>query len=83
MSYQKCPCCNGTGKEYNSNFNETASICTVCKGHKIISEITGLPPGEIKKESKTNFEDIYKEVNKDFTKHYTIRNTLLNQNDYE
>ena len=87
MSYQKCPCCNGTGKEHNSNFNETSSVYTVCKGHKIISELTGLPPGEVKKELKTNFADIYRELNintkeiEDYFKYgKPISGTLCNKN---
>lgn len=39
--FQKCPVCNGTGTDPNSiNMN----ACTVCKGTKIISELTGTPP---------------------------------------
>lgn len=38
--YQKCPICNGTGKDpqYLDKY------CTVCQGSRIISELTGLPP---------------------------------------
>lgn len=38
--YQKCPICNGTGKDpqYLDKY------CTVCQGARIISELTGLPP---------------------------------------
>ena len=43
--YQKCPICNGTGKD-PSQFAKVTSPCTVCKGAKIISELTGLPPQE-------------------------------------
>ena len=39
MAYQICPLCKGEGK-INDN------TCTVCKGKKIISESTGLPPVE-------------------------------------
>jgi hypothetical protein len=50
--WQKCPVCNGTGKNkgaleggiYNSN-------CPTCNGHRIISELTGKPPAY---EIKTN-----------------------------
>ena len=41
MSFQKCPICNGTG------FDPTKLglvPCTVCKGTKIINELTGKPP---------------------------------------
>lgn len=41
--YQKCPICNGTGKD-PSQFAKVTAPCTVCKGAKIISEFTGLPP---------------------------------------
>lgn len=45
--WQKCPICNGTGIKYPI-FQGTSSglvyNCTVCDGHGIISELTGLPP---------------------------------------
>lgn len=45
MSFQKCPICNGSG---NDPFIVTGSFssypCPTCKGARIISEITGLPP---------------------------------------
>ena len=58
MSWQTCPLCKGSGIDHNFpskrdmgffgpeglKFTEGAE-CTVCKGKKIISEITGLPPG--------------------------------------
>lgn len=40
MAWQKCPVCNGTGKNFISN-------CPTCNGHRIISEVTGLPPAFI------------------------------------
>lgn len=40
--YQKCPICNGTGQ--GSGTNSRQIPCSVCKGHKIISEVTGQPP---------------------------------------
>jgi DnaJ-class molecular chaperone len=50
MSWQKCPVCNGTGKNYGASeggiYN---SNCPTCNGHRIISELTGKPPAyEIK-----------------------------------
>jgi len=46
MSYQCCPICNGSG--YVSGFGTaTFSTCTVCRGAKIIDEVTGLPPAHV------------------------------------
>lgn len=39
--WQKCPICQGTGINNNSSWREP---CSVCKGQKIISELTGKPP---------------------------------------
>jgi hypothetical protein len=55
MSWQKCPVCNGTGKNYGASeggiYN---SNCHTCNGHRIISELTGKPPAyEIKTASTT------------------------------
>ena len=45
MSWQKCPVCNGTGKNYNgSPIASSAPLCPTCNGHRIISELTGQPP---------------------------------------
>ncbi len=38
--WQKCPVCDGTGNSPNFNV-----VCSVCNGMKIISELTGRPPG--------------------------------------
>ena len=38
--WQKCPICNGTGKDLQYLDKD----CTVCNGFKIINELTGLPP---------------------------------------
>lgn len=40
--WQKCPVCNGTG--YIENIITSNIICKVCRGHCIISSITGRPP---------------------------------------
>lgn len=43
--WQKCPICNGTGVVPSHGITSSSStLCTVCKGAKIISEVTGLPP---------------------------------------
>lgn len=41
MGWQKCPVCDGSGYEFPYGITCT---CSVCKGQKIISDITGLPP---------------------------------------
>jgi DnaJ-class molecular chaperone len=50
--YQKCPICNGTG------VSNGQIPCSVCKGYKIISEVTGQPPStqqSINTQSRTNW----------------------------
>lgn len=42
--WQKCPVCNGSGNTYNTLSSSSFSVCSVCKGSKIISELNGLPP---------------------------------------
>lgn len=42
--WQKCPICNGTGRVSDYVSSSTSTICRTCNGHKIISELTGLPP---------------------------------------
>lgn len=46
MSYQKCPICNGTGRDITTdyNFNQTPEKCETCNGKKIINTLTGKPP---------------------------------------
>mgnify|MGYP003590767472 FL=1 len=43
-NWQKCPLCNGTGKDVVTKINETSSVCSVCNGKKIISTLNGNPP---------------------------------------
>jgi DnaJ-class molecular chaperone len=45
MAWQKCPVCNGTGKNYGGL--QSSAICPTCNGQRIISEVTGLPPALI------------------------------------
>lgn len=48
--WQKCPVCNGTGRTTPSTYSSnTTDICSVCKGQKIISQLTGLPPNNKEK----------------------------------
>lgn len=41
--WQKCPICNGDGFIPTSG-SSTSRMCPTCKGMRIISESTGLPP---------------------------------------
>jgi DnaJ-class molecular chaperone len=43
MKWQKCPVCDGSGLEYLLN-GIAHTTCSVCKGTKIINELTGKPP---------------------------------------
>lgn len=45
MSWQKCPVCNGEGTIcIPISYAGTNPVCPTCKGARIISELTGLPP---------------------------------------
>jgi len=45
MSFQKCPICNGTGNDpFIVTGSQIAYPCPTCKGTRIISELTGIPP---------------------------------------
>lgn len=48
-AWEKCPVCRGSGKMLNAQklleLNYSFEECTVCMGKKIISTVTGLPPG--------------------------------------
>lgn len=50
MSWQKCPNCNGSGK----NNTVIGDKCHVCNGYGIVSVLTGAPP--CYKEKNNNFE---------------------------
>lgn len=49
MSWQKCPICGGSGSA-----GTTGLFCDVCKGEKIINELTGLPPVKPAELEQTN-----------------------------
>lgn len=48
MSFQKCPRCDGTWYIYpHWTSNATSTVCPVCNGAMIISELTWLPPKKL------------------------------------
>jgi len=49
--WQKCPICEGTGRNSAPLSDSSYHICSVCEGRKIINVETGLPP-------KTNNNEI-------------------------
>lgn len=53
MAWQKCPVCEGAGCT-GIGFPYGAT-CSVCKGQKIISDITGTPPYEIVTTTGTDY----------------------------
>ena len=43
--WQECPVCKGKGEVLRDGFtNSVFQTCKVCKGARIISKLTGLPP---------------------------------------
>lgn len=42
--WQNCPLCKGTGFDPTPGTYSNIPECPICKGQRIISEITGLPP---------------------------------------
>lgn len=54
MAWQKCPVCNGTGKNYGGL--QWSATCPTCNGQRIINEATGLAPSivNIKYSATTN-----------------------------
>jgi DnaJ-class molecular chaperone len=44
--WQQCPNCKGSGTTFYPLSHSTSAVCTVCKGHKIINELTSLPPND-------------------------------------
>ena len=59
--WQSCPVCKGEGRVRSKlHVNMPEVQCTVCKGKKIISELTGYPPAEIPGENKKT--DFHKEL---------------------
>lgn len=53
--WQKCPNCNGAGVTYYPMSISTSAVCDVCKGRKIIHQLSGLPPAS--KDEGTDFRD--------------------------
>lgn len=68
MSFQKCPICNGTGNDPwigeipLSICSYTKYLCPTCKGTRIISELTGLPPVVEEKHNLFEPVDPYKSL---------------------
>ena len=57
MSFQKCPICNGTGDNpFVLELPRSTWPCPTCKGTRIISELTGLPP--VVEENPNIFEPV-------------------------
>ncbi len=50
MGFQKCPVCDGSGVVPPSTYHlgVTQMMCDVCQGKKVISSLTGRPPGDIR-----------------------------------
>lgn len=42
--WQQCPQCKGSGLEPIIGTYSSIPKCSVCNGHKIINQLTGLPP---------------------------------------
>ena len=61
--WQKCPICNGTGYSPIGTFTSMPT-CPTCNGHRIISEISGLPPiyEVADKLSKKYYNETYKKM---------------------
>ena len=60
--WQKCPICNGSGVEPTPTWRSLKyCTCTTCKGEKIISTFTGLPPNSGKMDYQP-VEDHFKNI---------------------
>lgn len=49
MAWEKCPLCSGSGKiksDLDVSDVQGNRQCPVCKGKRIIHQVTGVPPGE-------------------------------------
>jgi len=65
--YQKCPICNGTGREYTLGTTDaTGRPCSVCNGTKIINEVNGLPPSQYQELTPKGFQQHLDQIGKEF-----------------
>ena len=70
--WQKCPICDGEGRVTSNGVSSSVhQMCPVCKGAKIISELTGLPPNNavtphISQTSKTSTVMVQRKISHDF-----------------
>ena len=54
--WQNCPMCNGTGSDPSWLVHDgNIPKCPVCKGERIINELTGKPPCKNKFDNKEKF----------------------------
>lgn len=61
--WQKCPICNGEGKLYNGSTSSAVyRVCDTCNGAKIISELTGFPPGYTQPKADKEQGDLSKAI---------------------
>ena len=62
MSFEVCPLCKGEG--FITQMSNDKVTCSVCKGAKVISELTGLPPSDNKGTHNSNLGGDYRGIQK-------------------